>query len=200
MFAHVTHVMKIGKNNFKPPPAVESSVVRLVPKKPRPDISFDEWDGLLRIAFVRKNRTMRASFLGTSAVLELLEANYRTWCAQNNIPIDDGPSGEMSAAPMDLDMDLGEHSDEERSEGRDDDWQGFMDVDPTVLEFIPAEGSKQKGGKRKRKGKVNELVREKIRKVLEEKTDLAERRARQCDEGDFLRLLWAMNEEGIHFR
>jgi 18S rRNA (adenine1779-N6/adenine1780-N6)-dimethyltransferase len=48
MWAKVDHIMKVGKANFKPPPAVESSVVRLVPKNPRPQISFEEWDGLLR--------------------------------------------------------------------------------------------------------------------------------------------------------
>merc|ERR1712230_290897 len=44
-----------------------------------------------------------------------------------------------------------------------------------------------------------ELVKEKIRKVLEEKTDLADKRAGKCDENDFLRLLSAFNGEGIHF-
>ena len=47
-----------------PPPQVESNVIRLTPKHPRPQISYDEWDGLLRIAFVRKNRVMRSNFFG----------------------------------------------------------------------------------------------------------------------------------------
>jgi len=42
-------------------------------------------------------------------------------------------------------------------------------------------------------------VREKVRKVLEDDTALAEKRARLCDEGDFLKLLYAFNLEGIHF-
>lgn len=42
------------------------------------------------------------------------------------------------------------------------------------------------------------LVREKVEKVLEE-TELADRRALMCDEGDFLKLLWAFNLEEIHF-
>lgn len=54
-WAKITHVMKVGKNNFKPPPQVESSVVRIEPKKgsERPGVSWDEWDGMLRICFVR---------------------------------------------------------------------------------------------------------------------------------------------------
>ena len=31
LYAKVEHVMKVGKNNFRPPPQVESSVVRLEP-------------------------------------------------------------------------------------------------------------------------------------------------------------------------
>merc|ERR1719272_2500546 len=34
MLSRVDHVMKVGKNNFRPPPKVESSVVRIVPKNP----------------------------------------------------------------------------------------------------------------------------------------------------------------------
>ena len=206
MFAHVTHIMKIGRNNFKPPPAVESSVVRLVPKRPRPEISWEEWDGLLRIAFVRKNRTLRAGFLGTSTVMELLEQNYRTWCAQNDILVEDGPAEGSGVASMDVDVMADENVVEDA--GDDVEWGGSMDVDDDSPEFFKElngnaisgnTNGNSSGGKRKRKGKVAELVREKVRRVLEDETGLADRRARQCDEGDFLRLLWTMNKEGIHF-
>ena len=43
------HILKVSRKNFKPQPAVDSSVVRLVPKVPRPQISYEEWDGLLRM-------------------------------------------------------------------------------------------------------------------------------------------------------
>ena len=91
--------MKIGRNNFSPPPAMESSVVRLVPKRPRPQVSWEECDGLLRVGFVRKKHILRAGFLGTSTVLEMLEANYRTYCAQNDISIEDGPLGSLFWIP-----------------------------------------------------------------------------------------------------
>ena len=32
--------MQVGKNNFRPPPKVESSVVRLEPRNPPPPINF----------------------------------------------------------------------------------------------------------------------------------------------------------------
>ncbi|XP_063841285.1 probable dimethyladenosine transferase isoform X1 [Scylla paramamosain] len=89
LLAKVDHLMKVGKNNFRPPPKVESSVVRIEPKNPVPDINFSEWDGLLRIIFVRKNKTLSAAFKQTS-VLQTLEKNYKTWCSlqEKKIPED----------------------------------------------------------------------------------------------------------------
>jgi 18S rRNA (adenine1779-N6/adenine1780-N6)-dimethyltransferase len=192
MWAKVSHIMKVGRNNFNPPPLVESNVVRIEPKFPRPQIAYEEWDGLLRIAFVRKNRTLRASFLGTAAVVELLASNYRLFCAQNDIPVDDSPVGpEEEVEAMEVDA--------------EEEFAGFSDPDdpddelPDFFKQMQAEGKKRNGVNRKRKGRVSELVREKVRKVLEDDTQLADKRARLCDEGDFLRMLYAFNQEGIHF-
>jgi len=195
MWARVELVMKVGRNNFNPPPQVESSVVRITPKVPRPNVSFDEWDGLLRVAFVRKNKTLRSGFLGTTSVLEMLEKNYRVFCAQNDIELDDSPLGE---------------NEEMEDAKEEDEWEGFMDVDededelPDFFKEEQAKKAQQKqekanGTKKKKRGRVARLVREKVRKVLEDETELAERRARMCDEGDFLKLLYAFNLEGIHF-
>ncbi|KAJ2547520.1 Dimethyladenosine transferase [Coemansia sp. RSA 1933] len=89
LYAKVTHVMKVGKNNFKPPPNVESSVVKIEPLNPPPPVDFDEWDGLVRIAFSRKHKTLAANFKPT-ATMQLLEDNYKTYCASNGIIIEDG--------------------------------------------------------------------------------------------------------------
>ncbi|CAG07869.1 unnamed protein product [Tetraodon nigroviridis] len=86
LLARVDHLMKVGKNNFRPPPKVESSVVRIEPKNPPPPINFQEWDGLVRIAFVRKNKTLSAAFK-SSAVEQLLEKNYRIHCSLHNVTI-----------------------------------------------------------------------------------------------------------------
>ncbi|KAK3894185.1 hypothetical protein Pcinc_002042 [Petrolisthes cinctipes] len=89
LLAKVAHLMKVGKNNFKPPPKVESSVVRIEPRNPVPNIDFNEWDGLLRIVFVRKNKTLAAAFK-QSSVLQTLEKNYKTLCSlqEKKIPDD----------------------------------------------------------------------------------------------------------------
>lgn len=84
ILARVDHLMKVGKNNFRPPPKVESSVVRIEPRNPPPPISFTEWDGLLRICFNRKNKTTGANFKN-SGVMEMLEKNYKSYCSLKNI-------------------------------------------------------------------------------------------------------------------
>lgn len=74
LLSKVDHLIKVGKNNFKPPPKVESSIVRIEPKNPLPDIDFLEWDGLLRICFLRKNKTLKAAFKHKK-VVQMLKAN-----------------------------------------------------------------------------------------------------------------------------
>lgn len=73
--------MKVGRNNFRPPPQVESSVVRIVPRDPPPPVRFEEFDGLTRVLFSRRNKTCHANFLA-KGVVEMLEKNYRTWCSE----------------------------------------------------------------------------------------------------------------------
>ncbi|KAG5674720.1 hypothetical protein PVAND_004672 [Polypedilum vanderplanki] len=86
LLARVDMIMKVGKNNFKPPPKVESSVVRLEPRNPPPPINFTEWDGLTRIAFLRKNKTLAAAFKHTT-VLTSLDQNFRLHCSLNNMDV-----------------------------------------------------------------------------------------------------------------
>lgn len=77
LLARVDHLLKVSKNNFKPPPKVESSVVRIEPRNPVPDINFTEWDGFVRLCFQRKNKTLR-SIMKKQAVVQLLEKNFLT--------------------------------------------------------------------------------------------------------------------------
>ena len=77
LLAKVDHLMKVSKNSFRPPPKVDSSVVRIEPLNPPPPVNFVEWDGLVRLCFNRKNKTLGAIFKTTS-VIKLLEENVRT--------------------------------------------------------------------------------------------------------------------------
>jgi len=88
LLSKVTHLIKVSKNNFKPPPKVESSVIRIVPHNPPPPINFTEWDGLLRICFGRKNKTLGAIFKQDST-LKIIEANYKSYCSLNEISLEE---------------------------------------------------------------------------------------------------------------
>jgi 18S rRNA (adenine1779-N6/adenine1780-N6)-dimethyltransferase len=68
--------MKVGRNNFKPPPKVESSIVRIEPKVPPPPINFTEWDGLVRICFMRKNKTLGAIFR-QKKIIKMMHHNFK---------------------------------------------------------------------------------------------------------------------------
>lgn len=87
LYSKVDLVMHVGKNNFRPAPQVESSVVRLVPLDPPPPIKFEEFDGLGRIIFSRRNKMVHATFMA-KGVIEMLEQNWRTWCSTQNKMID----------------------------------------------------------------------------------------------------------------
>ena len=67
--------MQVGKNNFRPPPKVDSSVVRIEPRNPPPPVNFKEWDGLIRVCFGRKNKTLSAIF-HQSSTLSMLEVRF----------------------------------------------------------------------------------------------------------------------------
>eukprot|EP00002_Diphylleia_rotans_P022473 TRINITY_DN4400_c0_g1_i1.p1 TRINITY_DN4400_c0_g1~~TRINITY_DN4400_c0_g1_i1.p1 ORF type:complete len:303 (-),score=50.22 TRINITY_DN4400_c0_g1_i1:179-1087(-) len=115
LLSNVSHQIKVGKNNFRPPPKVESSVVKIEPKNPPPPVNFVEWDGLVRLCFSRKNKTLGAIFK-TDSVEKLLEQNYKTHCALHNIKpaastmkeiivkaLKDGGFEELRSSKMDLD-------------------------------------------------------------------------------------------------
>ncbi|CAN8105876.1 unnamed protein product [Discula destructiva] len=206
-FSKITHILKVGKNNFRPPPQVESSVVRIEPKlgKDRPAVSWAEFDGLLRVVFSRKNKTIRASF-GTKEVLAMIEKNFRVWCSLNGVAVDDtaleeeGEEGEdEEGGAMDVDGD-----DEPAGDQDGEEWDGIMDVDegaddtPEFFKELQQSTSIAKTPSRRKKTRVAELVKAKVAKVLEI-TELADQRAGKLDENAFLKLLYAFNREKIHF-
>merc|ERR1711862_936168 len=82
LLAKVDQLMKVGRNNFRPPPKVESRVVRIELRNPPPPINFTEWDGMIRLLFNRKNKTLR-SVLKTKSTLKMLDENIRTQRALN---------------------------------------------------------------------------------------------------------------------
>ena len=73
LLAKCSHLMKISKNSFSPPPKVESSVIRLDPKHPPPPVDFEEWDGIVKMIFNRKNKKVSSIFRTKVAQLKLYD-------------------------------------------------------------------------------------------------------------------------------
>ena len=135
----------------------------------------------------------------------MIEKNYRIYCAMNNIPIEEGLAETAQDADDDLDDMAVDDNNVGPTAGKDEEeWDGIMEVDEgddDTPEFFKEQKTALpfKTPSRRKKTKLGEMIREKVRKVLEDDTELADQRASKCDENDFLRLLFAFNQEGIHF-
>ena len=90
LLAKVENLIKVGKANFRPPPKVDSQVVKIELRVPPPPVNFVEWDGLVRVLFNRKNKTLHA-VMTTKSFLVILEENFKTHCALHNIPMPTPP-------------------------------------------------------------------------------------------------------------
>ena len=95
LLARVENLLKVGKANFRPPPKVDSLVVKIEIRNPPPPVNFVEWDGLVRILFNRKHKTLRA-VLTTKSYLLILEENFKTHLSLNNQPLPE-PMVDMKA-------------------------------------------------------------------------------------------------------
>lgn len=173
LLSRVSHLLKVGKNNFRPPPKVDSSVVRIEPRKPQPSVSFKEWDGLVRICFNRKNKTLGSIFRQKS-VLSILEKNYKTLQAlqlsQNGSLEDTEIAMDVSSlgnAGEELSMEIDDERDEEEMEVEEGDMR-TSDFKDKVLGVL-----KQGGFEEKRSSKLSQE--------------------------DFMYLLSVFNKAGIHF-
>lgn len=97
LYAKVDLQMHVSKGSFRPPPKVDSSVVRIVPIQPPPPIPFEEYDGLTRILFSRRHKTVRSAF-DAKGVKAMLEANHKTFCSEHDI----APNASSTSAFIEL--------------------------------------------------------------------------------------------------
>jgi 18S rRNA (adenine1779-N6/adenine1780-N6)-dimethyltransferase len=169
LLSNVSHLMKVGRNNFRPPPKVESSVVKIEPKRPPPPVNFLEWDGLVRLCFSRKNKTLGAVFKNKKC-LDMLARNYATFQALGN------NAGGPGAANAPADIVMGDDSDREDNSDSEDENEPMEGVAADSLA----------------------MIRDKVMAVLK-KDGFDEKRSSKMDLDDFLKLLSRMNEVGIHF-
>lgn len=173
LLARVDHLMKVSKNNFKPPPKVESSIVRIEPKNPPPEINYIEWDGLLRICFIKKNKTL-GSIFKTKSVLKLLLNNYE---AYQNINKEENKQQENTFGTAFLGGN-----------------NGMIDEEMVGSKVLDEEEKMEEEGDSKMK-----TFKERIVNVLKEGGYL-EKRGVKMDIDDFLKLLYLFNKNDIHFR
>lgn len=119
--------------------------------------------------------------------------NYKVYCTLHNIPIDESiADADVAADDMDVEMDV----DDDNEDKPDEDDGAAMDEDddedmPTFFKDLKdADAAKEaaKTPSRNPKSKVALVVKAKVNKVLTA-TALADKRARQCDQNDFLKLL-----------
>lgn len=199
LLADVAHVMKVGRNNFRPAPKVESSVVRIEPRKVKLKVGFAEWDGLLRICFQRKHRMLRAIFLQKSVLQGLygnvgeqrMEGEGEDAFMQDIVRM--GLEGLSVGGATDVEME----TEEIETKGMETE-----EETNTAMEVDGESGSTRRGGKGKgrRRGKGNSKVigdlRDTVSAVLEE-TEFGTKRACEMSISDFERLLQALHEKHI---
>eukprot|EP00906_Rhabdomonas_costata_P016263 RCo023345 len=80
LLAKVDHLMKVSAKSFKPPPKVESSVVRLEQRNPPPPINMKEWDAMIMMAFNRKHKKLRANIVAGKLALQKLYSVHKAHC------------------------------------------------------------------------------------------------------------------------
>ena len=180
LLARVNHLLKVGKNNFRPPPKVDSSVVRIEPRHPPPLVNFLEWDGLVRLCFGRKNKTLGAIFR-QSNTLQLLERNFKLYQALCTTTPPSNAESTLSAAMSRMATDEPE---------TDNDTESVADMD--------MDSQSVQGQIRRKSSKYSEEFKAKVLAVLEQGKYSEQRSAKLCQD-DFLQLLSVFNAAGIHF-
>ena len=131
---HVVSVLRDEEERSccRPPPKVDSSVVRIEPRRPCVNVNFLEWDGLIRLCFSRKNKTLGAIFRQPST-LALMHSNYQLCQAlaaggsakgtPRGVPA--APAAAAASVPTDMNMDVDEDVNMSHEDGDED----VMEVD-----------------------------------------------------------------------
>jgi 18S rRNA (adenine1779-N6/adenine1780-N6)-dimethyltransferase len=219
LLAKVENLLKVGKANFRPPPKVDSLVVKIELRNPPPPVNFLEWDGLVRILFNRKHKTLHA-LLTSKNILKVLEENRKTHLSLN--PTAAAPADESSAL-LSLGMTTGaapaggetlskrrkktlkkqkrlqqQQAEEQKSGEDDEEHEDSMNVPDVEEEDMNQDQSDEEDiGGQVATGPLQQ-IKELVESILIE-TEFSDKRAARMDIDDFLCLLAAFNAKGIHF-
>jgi 18S rRNA (adenine1779-N6/adenine1780-N6)-dimethyltransferase len=225
LLAKVENLLKVGKANFRPPPKVDSLVVKIELRNPPPPVNFMEWDGLVRILFNRKHKTLHA-ILTAKSILKILEENRKTHLSlgggeeqaaggvTNGVQtLPSGGEGSLSKRQkktlkknrqqQELLRQQAEEEQGDAAEAEDDD-QDSMNVLAGADDDEMERGDDESEGEEETAtvGNVStgplQHIKELVESILTE-TDFSDKRAARMDIDDFLCLLAAFNARGIHF-
>ena len=189
LLSKVEHIMKVSKKNFVPPPKVESSVVRIEPKHPLPNINFIEWDGLLRICFSRKNKTLGAIFK-QKKILDMVYNNYnKIKNINNNNNVDNNNQFNVDNNFEQFGMELDEEKNNNVNNNNFDD-----DDDDEKMDKNNNDNEK----KDKKKDEKKEEFKIFLMEILTQ-NNYANQIAIKMNIDEFLKLLNIFNNKGIHF-
>jgi len=86
----VHHLFDVAPGSFRPPPKVDSAIVRLVPL-PEPALDqrgTDALDRLLRAAFAQRRKTLRNALRGLAADAELLAHGIEPSARAEDVPVE----------------------------------------------------------------------------------------------------------------
>ena len=213
LLSKVEHIMKVSKKNFVPPPKVESSVVRIEPIHPLPQINFMEWDGMLRICFSRKNKTLGALFK-QKKVFEMIYQNYKKFMNNNGgiIPNNNDNKNQISVVDNKINENnndetlikglLNNINDEDNEKNmeleNEDDEDDKNNKDDKKEEDKEDENMNNKEGENNNSNNEKARFKVKLINILKDNNFL-QQRAVKMSITNFLELLNLFNSNGIHF-
>ena len=177
LLSRCDHVVKVSKNSFRPPPKVESSIVRIEPKIPPPPINFLEWDGLARVLFQRRNKILGSVFKNKK-LLKILGENYKrvtTMRENGSLP--------SSSEATDLNNQILSAAQGMEDENENEDMNDDDEVE-----------TKKKTNMNEYEQKVRDIIAETL-----EELKMTDKRPCKMDQDDILTLLTRLNEQDIHF-
>ena len=201
LLSKVEHIMKVSKKNFVPPPKVESSVVRIEPVHPLPQINFIEWDAMLRICFSRKNKTLGALFK-QKKIFEMIFQNYKNFMKNNdgNLVPNTNENENKVISP-----EINEKNDENIIKGlmnniNENENNMELDNDDEEEEDIMSKDNEEKIKVLDNTNDLDEKIKFKMKLInLLKDNNFLQQRAVKMTITNFLELLNLFNNNGIHF-
>ena len=201
LLSKVEHIMKVSKKNFVPPPKVESSVVRIEPVHPLPQINFIEWDAMLRICFSRKNKTLGALFK-QKKIFEMIFQNYKNFMKNNDgnlVPKTNENENKV------ISPEINEKNDENIIKGlmnniNENENNMELDNDDEEEEDIMNKDNEEKIKVLDNTNDLDEKIKFKMKLInLLKDNNFLQQRAVKMTITNFLELLNLFNNNGIHF-